>query len=183
MQGTTKALATFGGGCFWCTEACLKTLQGVSKVTSGYAGGHKANPTYREVCSESTGHAEVVQVEYNPSVVTYLTLLKAFFKSHDPTTLNRQGNDRGTQYRSIILYHDEAQKAEAVRLVGYLNNKVYAGKVVTKIVPLEKFYPAEDYHQDYYLNNPNQGYCMAVVGPKLNKFLKEFKPEIWNEDL
>ena len=183
MQGQTRSLATFGGGCFWCTEACLKTVKGVTKVVSGYAGGQKANPTYREVCSESTGHAEVIQVEYNPSVVSYLTLLKAFFTSHDPTTLNRQGNDRGTQYRSIILYHDQAQKTDADKLVSYLNTKVYGGKIVTQVVPFDIFYPAENYHQDYYENNPSQGYCMAVVGPKLKKFLKEFTPELWKEDL
>lgn len=176
MQSTLKH-ATFGGGCFWCTEACLKTLKGVEKVISGYAGGTKENPTYREVCREVTGHAEVIQVHFDESTVSYLTLLKAFFKSHDPTQLNKQGNDVGTQYRSIILYHDNEQKAIAENLVDQLNKNVFKGRIVTQIEPFTVFYPAEDYHQDYYENNPNQGYCMAVVGPKLNKFLKEFKQD------
>ena len=177
----TKHYATFGGGCFWCTEACLQRVSGVTKVTSGYAGGHDENPSYKAVCRETTGHAEVVQVEYLPSVVTYTTILKAFFTSHDPTQLNRQGADRGTQYRSIILYHDEGQKKDAESLIGYLNDKVFGGRIKTELVPFEVFYPAEGYHQDYYRNNPYQGYCMAVVGPKLKKFLKAFKSDMWND--
>lgn len=171
------SLATFGGGCFWCTEACLKRVKGVKTIVSGYAGGPEVNPTYREVCSGKTGHAEVIQVEFDPSIVTYLTILKAFFKSHDPTQLNRQGNDIGPQYRSIILYHDEEQKKTAEAVVKHLNEEVWNGKVVTQVEPLEVFYPAEDYHQDYYENNPYQGYCVAVVSKKLKKFLKEFKQD------
>lgn len=177
MINTGTKLATFGGGCFWCTEACLKTVSGVSSVISGYAGGSKPNPSYREVCREVTGHAEVVQVEFDPSIVAYLTILKAFFKSHDPTQLNRQGNDVGTQYRSIILYHDEEQKKVAEGFVYGLNKNVYNGRIVTTVEPLTTFYSAEEYHQDYYSNNPNQGYCVAVVKPKLEKFLKEFKQD------
>lgn len=177
MMKPGMSLATFGGGCFWCTEACLKTVKGVSSVVSGYAGGSKANPTYREVCREVTGHAEVVQVAFDPSIVTYLTILKAFFKSHDPTQLNRQGNDVGTQYRSIILYHDDEQKEVAENLVDELNKNVYKGGIVTTVEELGTFYPAEEYHQDYYENNPYQGYCVAVVEPKLQKFLKEFKQD------
>lgn len=173
----SKKLATFGGGCFWCTEACFKTIKGVSKVTSGYCNGHVKNPTYQQVCTGNTGHAEVIQIEFDPATVSYLTLVKAFFKAHDPTTLNRQGNDIGTQYRSGIYYHDEEQKQVATELVNELNKQVFNGKITTEVEPLDVFYPAEDYHQNYYALNPNQGYCRAVVSYKLRKFLNEFRQD------
>ena len=170
-----KKLATFGGGCFWCTEACLKTVKGVTQVTSGYCNGHVKNPTYKQVCSGNTGHNEVIQITFDPDQVSYLTLLKAFFKAHDPTTLNRQGNDAGTQYRSGIYYHDAEQKATAESLVSQLNSEIFNGKIVTEIEALDVFYPAEDYHQDYFAKNPNQGYCQGVVSYKLRKFLNDFQ--------
>ena len=173
-EPTTTSLATFGGGCFWCVEAMLKTVKGVQKVTSGYSGGHKVNPTYKEVKSHSTGHAEVVQIEYNPKEVTYQTLLKAFFSSHDPTTVNKQGKAVGPQYRSIILYHNESQKTEAEAMVEYLNTHEYEGKVVTEVVEFKKFYSAEDYHQDFYVKNPERS---GRLVPKMEKFNKKFRPE------
>jgi peptide-methionine (S)-S-oxide reductase len=161
--------AVFGGGCFWCLDAQFKLVNGVKKVVSGYAGGHTANPTYEQVCSERTGHAEVVQVEFDPSVVSYQALLEKFFRAHDPTTLNRQGADEGAQYRSIILYADETQKAIAERVKAEAQ-KDWPDPIVTEIVPLRAFYPAEDYHQDYFAKNPNQAYCRLVVAPKVKKF-------------
>lgn len=168
----TTALATFGGGCFWCTEAVFERVKGVKSAISGYAGGAKENPTYREVCSETTGHAEVIQVQYDPKQVSYETLLEIFFDTHDPTTMNQQGADHGTQYRSIILYHDDAQKqaAEKVKKAATTQNK---NPITTEIVPLKKFYPAEEYHQDYFAKNPNAPYCAYVIRPKLQKFLKK----------
>lgn len=162
-------LATFGGGCFWCMEALFETLDGVMSVTSGYAGGHTPNPTYEQVCSNTTGHAEVIQIAFDQEKISYEKLLEAFWDAHDPTTLNRQGADVGTQYRSIILYHDEAQKAAAQK------SKLKAQKrfdkpIVTEIVPLKVFYPAEEYHQDYFRKNPAAAYCRAVIRPKLEKF-------------
>ena len=165
-------LATFGGGCFWCTEALLETLDGVKDVVSGYSGGHKENPTYQEVCAETTGHAEVVQVTFDPETVTYRELLAYFWQAHDPTTLNRQGNDVGTRYRSIILYHDPEQKKAAEESRAVLATEL-EDPVVTEIVPFEKFHVAEDYHQDYFRKNPSQSYCFFVIRPKLSKFLKE----------
>lgn len=168
--------ATFGGGCFWCTEAVFQDLEGVVKVESGYAGGQKANPTYKEVCTGETGHAEVIRITYNPDKISYAQLLEVFFQTHDPTTLNRQGADEGTQYRSVIFYHDEAQKADAEAA------KVKAGEwwtdpIVTEISPLPDYYPAEDYHQDYFnLNGDKNPYCTAVINPKIAKFRKQFKP-------
>lgn len=166
--------ATLGGGCFWCLEAVYENVKGVKDVVSGYAGGHTENPDYRSVCSGQTGHAEVVQITYDPNVVSYDDLLKIFWRIHDPTTLNRQGADVGTQYRSIILYHDEEQKrlAEASKAEA---QKHFRDPIVTEIVPLEKFWPAEAYHQDYFKNNPYQGYCQAVVAPKVEKFRQNFK--------
>jgi len=164
-------LATLGGGCFWCLEAMFQTLPGVRSVVSGYAGGKTENPTYRQVCSGQTGHAEVVQIEFDPARISYERLLDAFWDAHDPTTPNRQGNDVGPQYRSIILYHSEAQRAAAEaakRAVAARFDK----PVVTEIVPLTKFYPAEDYHQDYYAKNPGAAYCVAVIRPKLEKLQK-----------
>jgi peptide-methionine (S)-S-oxide reductase len=173
-SGHPLEAATFGGGCFWCTEAVFQMLPGVKSVTSGYAGGTTPNPTYKQVCEGNTGHAEVIQIKYDPTVVTYEKLLATFWEAHDPTTLNRQGADSGTQYRSIILYSSEAQKAAAEK------SKAEAQKhlrqpIVTEIVPLVKFYPAEDYHQDYFRNNPNQPYCRLVIHPKVEKFEKKLK--------
>lgn len=162
-------LATVGGGCFWCVEAQYKMLPGVLKVVSGYAGGHKENPTYEEVCSKTTGHAEVVQIEFDPSKITYKDLIEWFWLAHDPTTLNRQGADEGTQYRSIILYHSDEQKKIAEQSKAEAQ-KDWSDPIVTEIVPLKKFYPAEDYHQDYFAKNPLQGYCRVVVSPKVAKF-------------
>jgi len=167
-------IATFGGGCFWCTEAVFQMLPGVKSVTSGYGGGTKENPTYKEVCSGETGHAEVIQVKYDPKVVSYEKLLEVFWEEHDPTTLNRQGPDTGTQYRSIILYSNEAQKLAAEKSKAEAQKR-FRQPIVTDIVPLKKFYPAEDYHQDYYRNNPNQRYCRMVIRPKVEKFERKFK--------
>ncbi len=167
-------LATFGGGCFWCTEAIFQMLPGVKSVTSGYAGGTADNPTYKDVCSGNTGHAEVIQIEYDPAVVSYQKLLATFWEAHDPTTLNRQGNDSGTQYRSIILYRTEAEKTAAEK------SKAEAQKhlnqpIVTEIVPLKKFFKAEGYHQDYYRSNSDQPYCRFIIRPKVEKFEKKLK--------
>lgn len=163
--------ATLGGGCFWCLEAVFEQLDGVKAVVSGYAGGTKDQPTYQEVCSGSTGHAEVVQVEFEPGKISFERLLDVFWEAHDPTTLNRQGPDTGTQYRSIILYHDEAQKlaAEKSKLAAQTR---FRRSIVTEIVPLTKFYPAEAYHQDYYRNNPNAPYCQVWIKPKVEKLKK-----------
>jgi len=176
MNHSTNAteLATLGGGCFWCTEAIYQMLPGVKSVKSGYAGGQKENPTYKEVCTGQTGHAEVIQVEYDPKVVSYEKILETFWEAHDPTTLNRQGNDSGTQYRSIILYSSPAQKAAAEKSKAEAQKR-FASAIVTEIVPLTKFYQAEDYHQDYYRTNPNQGYCRAIIRPKVEKFEKKLK--------
>lgn len=160
--------ATFGGGCFWCTEAVFEKLDGVISVTSGYAGGHTPNPTYKQVCTGETGHAEVVQIEFDPARITYEQLLQVFWLAHDPTTPNRQGADVGTQYRSIILYHDEAQRQAAERSKDEAQ-KHFSRPIVTEIVPLKAFYPAEHYHQDFFRNNPRQVYCQAVIAPKLKK--------------
>lgn len=169
------AQATFGGGCFWCTEAIFQDVIGVEKVVSGYAGGHVDNPSYREVCNGTTGHAEVIQVTYDPAIINYEDLLMIFFKTHDPTTLNRQGADVGTQYRSIIFYHDETQKEAAQRTKEILNRSgEFHSPIVTEIVPYDRFYTAEGYHQEYYNNNPYQPYCMAVIDPKIRKFRKSF---------
>ena len=170
--------AVFGGGCFWCLDAQFKLINGVKSVLSGYAGGTTKNPTYEQVCSETTGHAEVIQVEFDPAVVSYEDLLRKFFRAHDPTTLNRQGPDVGTSYRSIILYKDEKQKAIAEKVKAEAQ-KLWPDPIVTEIVPLNTFYTAEDYHQDYFAKNPDQGYCRVVVAPKVKKFeklLKEEKP-------
>ena len=167
--------ATFGSGCFWCTEAVFQDLEGVSGVVSGYAGGHIKNPAYREVCEGRTGHAEVVQITYDPAVVSFDTLLEIFWKTHDPTTLNRQGNDVGTQYRSVVFYHDEEQRKVATEYKEQLNaSGAFGDPVITEISPLDTFYPAEAYHQNYYKNNPEQGYCSFVVRPKVEKFKKAF---------
>jgi peptide-methionine (S)-S-oxide reductase len=172
-SGSTQ-LATVGGGCFWCLEALYETFDGVKSVTSGYAGGHKENPTYKEVCSKTTGHAEVVQVEFDPAKLTYEQILQIFWDIHDPTTLNRQDNDEGPQYRSIILYHDDTQKKAAEKSKAAAQSK-FADKIVTEIVPLKKYYLAEDYHQDYFRKNPNVPYCAYVISPKLQKLQKSKK--------
>jgi peptide-methionine (S)-S-oxide reductase len=170
-----KQLATLGGGCFWCLEAVFEQLKGVERVVSGYAGGSAGEADYKTVCSGRTGHAEVVQVTFNPAVISYRDLLDVFFGTHDPTTLNRQGADVGTQYRSVIFYHSTEQKEAAEAAISELDaSKVWAGPVVTRVVPLETFYPAEDYHQWYYRENPEQPYCVAVVGPKAAKARKVF---------
>ncbi|MFW6096669.1 MAG: peptide-methionine (S)-S-oxide reductase MsrA [Chloroflexota bacterium] len=172
-QGT--AVATLAGGCFWCLEAVYDELKGVKRVVSGYAGGDVPDPSYEQVCTGNTGHAEVVQIEYDPDVVSYRDLLEVFFTIHDPTQLNRQGADVGTQYRSAIFYHDEDQKQAAEKIIAELeDDQVYGKPIVTEVTPLDTFYPAEDYHQDYYANNPTQPYCMVVVSPKLAKFRKKF---------
>jgi peptide-methionine (S)-S-oxide reductase len=166
--------ATLGGGCFWCLEAVYKELKGVESVVSGYAGGELANPTYEQVCGGRTGHAEVVQITYDPAVVSFRDLLDVFFTIHDPTTRDRQGADVGPQYRSIILYHDEAQKAAAERAISAVGEQgLWREPIVTEVVPLETFYPGESYHQDYYENNPRQRYCQIVIAPKVAKFRKE----------
>lgn len=162
-------IATFGGGCFWCTEGCFQQVPGVSKIVSGYAGGHVANPTYHQVCDGDTGHAEVVQLTFDPAKVSYRDLVDLFWYMHDPTTLNAQGHDVGTQYRSIILTSDDAQKKDAEASIAE-HQKEFNGRIVTEIKPLEKFYPAEDYHQNFANENPNQGYVCSVVKPKIAKF-------------
>jgi peptide-methionine (S)-S-oxide reductase len=165
-------LADLGGGCFWCMEAVFERLPGVVSVKSGFAGGTTENPTYRDVCTETTGHAEVTEIEFDPAKLSYAKLLEVFWQAHDPTTLNRQGADEGTSYRSIILYRDEKQKliAEKSKLEAQAN---FRNPIVTEIVPLKKFYIAEDYHQEYYDNNSNQGYCQVVIAPKLEKLEKK----------
>ncbi len=174
-----EEVATFGGGCFWCVEAIYERVEGVRSVTSGYSGGHVENPDYRQVTTGMTGHAEVVQIRYDPDVVSFYELLEIFFKTHDPTTLNRQGADVGTQYRSIILYHSESQKRQAEEIIADLNAAgVYNSPIVTQVEPFEKFYQAEDYHQEYFENNPNQGYCRLVIQPKVEKFEKVFKDKL-----
>lgn len=163
--------ATFAGGCFWCTEAIFEEVKGVKSVVSGYAGGHVKNPDYRAVCSGTTGHAECVQIVFNPSECSYETLLEIHFKTHDPTTLNRQGNDTGTQYRSEIFYANEKQKVAAEKFINALNDeKYYADKIVTVLSLLPEFYEAENYHQEYFANNPDQAYCVYVVKKKVEKF-------------
>lgn len=169
-SNSRTGLATLGGGCFWCIEAVFETIDGVKAVTSGYAGGTKENPTYKEVCSGKTGHAEVVQIEYDPENISYEEILDIFWKAHDPTTLNRQGADVGSQYRSIILFHNEKQKEIAeISKQKLQDSGYYSDPLVTEIQPLSKFYPAEEYHQDYYAKNPYAGYCSIVIRPKLQK--------------
>ena len=162
--------ATLGGGCFWCLEAGFQDLKGVASVTSGYAGGSVPDPGYRQVCAGATGHAEVVQVSFDASVIDFATLLRVFFTLHDPTTLNRQGADVGTQYRSVIYYHDEGQRQLAQAVIAEQQTEgLWDGPIVTEVAPLPVFYPAEPYHQDYYRQNPHQGYCQVVISPKLAK--------------
>ena len=172
---TIYETATLGGGCFWCVDTIFRELQGVEKVESGYAGGRMANPTYRDVCSGMTGHAEVVQVTFDPSVLSFRDLLRVFFTVHDPTTPDRQGADIGTQYRSIILYHSDEQRETAKQVIDELSReKVWDDPIVTQLVPFTTFYSAEKYHQDYYSQNPNQPYCQIVIAPKVAKFRKAY---------
>ncbi|MEM9328513.1 MAG: peptide-methionine (S)-S-oxide reductase MsrA [Bacteroidota bacterium] len=177
----TLEKATIGGGCFWCVEAVLQRLNGVQQVVSGYAGGKHANPSYREVCSGRSGHAEVVQVTFDPEVLSYRDLLTVFMTTHDPTTLNRQGADQGTQYRSTIMYHNETQRDVAESLLQELGAH-FPEPIVTEVVPLKVFFEAEDYHQDYYNNNGTQGYCQVVIDPKVQKLKAQYadklKPEV-----
>jgi peptide-methionine (S)-S-oxide reductase len=170
-----RALATLGGGCFWCLEAVYQQLDGVEKVVSGYAGGHVENPTYEQVCGKKTGHAEVVQLTYDPARVSYRDLLEVFFTIHDPTTLDRQGNDVGPQYRSAIFYHDDEQRRVAEEIIAELAAEhAFDQPIVTEVVPLTRFYPAELYHQNYFEQNPAQPYCAYVISPKVAKFRKKF---------
>ena len=179
VDTTNTEVATFGTGCFWCTEAVFESLDGVKKVVSGYAGGHDPKPTYKEVCTGNTGHAECAQITYDPKVISYADLLEAFFRSHDPTSLNRQGNDVGTQYRSVIYYYNDSQKTLAETAKAELDKSgAYAKPIVTEITKAPTFYPAEDYHQNYFANNPDQGYCAFVIAPKLDKFKKVFKDKL-----
>ena len=172
-MGNPLQVATLAGGCFWCLEAVFDDLKGVLTVESGYSGGHLANPTYRQVCDGDTGHAEVIQVTFDPEVLAFKDLLKVFFTIHDPTTPNRQGNDIGTQYRSAIFYHSDEQKAAAEAVIHEMTvEKLWPKAIVTEVTKFEAFYIAEDYHQEYFANNPNQPYCRAVVAPKVAKFRK-----------
>ena len=176
--------AFFGTGCFWCTEAVFQELEGVLKVTSGYAGGHVANPSYEEVCTKTTGHAEALQIIYDPSKISYDELLEVFWKTHDPTTLNRQGNDEGPQYRSVIFFYDDEQKKKAEHYREELNKSgAFGNPIVTAIEPFKNFYSAEDYHQNYYNNNGTQPYCYYVIRPKLEKFEKVFKDKLKKDPL
>ncbi len=170
-----KEVATLAGGCFWCLEAIFVDLKGVEKVESGYSGGMIPNPTYQQVCTGNTGHAEVVQVTFDPKIISFKDLLEVFFTIHDPTTLNRQGADVGTQYRSAIFYHTPEQKAVAEQVIKESNaSGIWHAPIVTEVVPFTKFYPAEDYHQEYYKNNPDQPYCRAVIAPKVTKFRQHY---------
>jgi len=170
-----KEVATLAGGCFWCLEAVFNDLRGVEKVVSGYSGGTVKNPTYQQVCTGTTGHAEVVQITFDPQVISLKELLEVFFTIHDPTTLNRQGADEGTQYRSAIFYHSPEQKAVAESVIADITaQKIWDNKIVTEVTPFSEFYPAEDYHQLYYERNPNAGYCRVVIAPKVTKFRKQF---------
>ncbi|MBL8413829.1 MAG: peptide-methionine (S)-S-oxide reductase MsrA [Propionivibrio sp.] len=179
MSENNRESATLGGGCFWCLEAVFEQVTGVESVVSGYCGGQTDNPSYRSVCEGHSGHAEVVRIAFDPARISYRDLLEIFFVIHDPTTPNRQGNDIGTQYRSVIFYHSAAQKETADALIRELENeKIWGKPVVTEVRPEERFFVAEDYHQHYFSNNPDQGYCQVVVAPKLAKFRKKFSSRI-----
>ena len=178
-QNRTSHIITVGGGCFWCTEAIFKELRGVIKVVPGYSGGNVKNPSYREVCTGSTGHAEVIQITYNPELITISEILEVFFMTHDPTTLNRQGPDTGTQYRSAIFYHSEEQKKAAENIIKqYETEKIFEMPVVTEITPFKAFYPAENYHHDYFEQNKRQPYCQFVISPKIEKFKEKYKDRL-----
>ena len=176
MSDGKNEVAVFGGGCFWCTEAVFDELRGVQSAVSGYSGGAVKNPTYEQVCMGNTGHAEAIKIDFNPAEVSFRDLMTVFFATHDPTTLNRQGNDVGTQYRSAIFYADEKQKEEAAAYIKELDDaKTFKNPIVTTLEPLSEFYAAEDYHQKFYANNPYQPYCQYMIPPKLNKLHKQFK--------
>jgi peptide-methionine (S)-S-oxide reductase len=173
------SIATFGNGCFWCTEAIFQQLKGVDIVMPGYTGGVVKNPSYKEVCNGTTGHAEAIQITYDQNIISYRELLDVFFYTHDPTTLNRQGADVGTQYRSAIFYHDNSQKKDAELIIKQLESEgVYEDRIVTELTAFTVYYEAEDYHKNYYINNKNQGYCRAVINPKLDKFVKKYSSKI-----
>ncbi len=175
IDSSRTEVATLGGGCFWCLEAVYEELKGVEKVESGYSGGSVPDPTYRQVCTGTTGHAEVVQVTFDPEVVSFREILEVFFTIHDPTTLNRQGGDVGTQYRSAIFYHSSEQRTVAEQVIAELEAEhVYDSPIVTELAPFTTFYPAETYHQDYFARNPNQPYCAAVIAPKVSKFRRRY---------
>lgn len=179
QQEDGKGVATFGGGCFWCVEAVFEELDGVENVTSGYMGGHIENPTYEQVCSKRSGHAEVCQIEYDPEKVTFQKLLEVFFATHDPTTLNRQGNDDGPQYRSAVFYHTDEQKEIAESIKKKLDESgAYANPIVTEVTEASKYYLAENYHQNFFSQNPQQGYCRAIIAPKMAKFRKVFSDDL-----
>ena len=179
MEQNGLETATLGAGCFWCVEAVFDDLRGVHDVVSGYSGGHKENPTYQEVCTMDTGHAEVVQIKFDPSELSFADLLRVFFTVHDPTTMNRQGNDIGPSYRSAIYYHSPEQKETAEQVKKEMGEaKIYDDPIVTEITAFDKFWPAEDYHQEYFTNNPNQPYCAAVVAPKVAKFRKMYSDRL-----
>jgi peptide-methionine (S)-S-oxide reductase len=178
-MSSEKEIATLAGGCFWCLEAVFDELRGVESVESGYTGGHVPNPTYKQVCSDATGHAEAVRITFDPSVITYADLLHVFFAIHDPTTLNRQGNDIGTSYRSAIFYHDDAQKQTAETVIKEISDaRLWPNPIVTQLTKFDKFYIAEDYHQEYFANNSGQPYCTVVIAPKVAKFRKQFINEL-----
>jgi peptide-methionine (S)-S-oxide reductase len=178
-DGRTSELATLGGGCFWCLEAVYDELKGVTDVVSGYAGGHVSNPSYEQVCTGRTGHAEVVQVTFDPGLVSYRELLQVFFTIHDPTTRDRQGYDVGPQYRSVIFYHSPEQKATAEAVIAELTREgLWRAPIVTQVVPFEAFYPAEDYHQEYFRRNPGAGYCRVVIEPKVAKFRQKYLAQL-----
>jgi len=177
--GAGREVITLGGGCFWCTEAVYDQLQGVSDVVSGYSGGHVVNPTYKQVCNADTGHAEVVQVAFDPTTISARDVLEVFFSTHDPTTLNRQGNDVGPQYRSAIFYHSEEQRRVAEELIAELNESgQFRDPIVTEVTAFDRFYPAEDYHQEYFARNGRQPYCQFVVAPKVAKFRKQYQARL-----
>lgn len=175
MENNKLDTATLGGGCFWCTEAVFDSVEGVVDVVSGYAGGHTENPTYQQVCSETTGHAEVIQIKFDPDEISYKEILQIFFGTHDPTTLNRQGNDIGSSYRSVVFYHSPEQKESADEVIKEISDEgIFDNDIVTEVTEFTNFYAAEDYHQDYFSKNPNQPYCSAVVAPKVGKFRQKF---------
>ncbi len=175
---SSQEVATLGGGCFWCLEPLYEELLGVKQVVSGYAGGHVVNPTYEQICSKTTGHAEVIQVSFDPSVISFREILEVFFTSHDPTTPNRQGNDVGPQYRSVILYHDEEQRRLAEEMIRDYAPQIWDSPIVTELTPLDTFYIAETYHQNYYRDNGFQPYCLFVIRPKVNKFRKQWQAKL-----
>jgi peptide methionine sulfoxide reductase msrA/msrB len=177
LPGEKIETATFGGGCFWCTEAIFESLKGVKSVVSGYSGGSLKNPTYKQICSGTTGHAEVVQIQFDPSLISFEDLASIHILSHDPTTLNRQGADEGTQYRSVIFFHSDAQKISSKKVIESLK-KEFKNPIVTEVSAFTEFYPAENYHQDYFKNNPDQPYCQVVISPKLKKFREKFQGKL-----